>query len=429
MNIQEKTPVKSDKIQAVLGAEETAWSGRMESRRFVWIGMVVLAAAIAFVLWGQGASGPPTRYKTEPALRADLTVTVAATGTVEPTNDVEISSELSGKMARVFVDHNDKIEVGQVLAELDTDKLKADVAHARATLAVKKAKIAENKATVVEKELEYKRADELARKKITSRKTLETAKAASERATAALASARANVEVAGVDLSLKEITLKKAYIRSPIEGVVLKRNVDPGQIVASSFQAPILFTLAQDIRQMQLEVDIDEADISLVREGQDGTFSVDAYLNRKFPAKISELRYAPETVEGVVTFKAVLSIDNSKLLLRPGMTATAEIIVQHVKDTLLVSNAVLRYVPPANNTKRSRGFNLMKYILPGQRRKKATKSKQASTGERKLWVLEEQGPVAIFVKTGASDGTRTQILGGDIEAGDKLITGILALKD
>ena len=362
-----------------------------------------------------------TQYKTDIVTRGGLTVTVTATGTVEPTNEVEISSELSGMIKSVNVDFNDQVTSGQVLAELDTDKLKAQVAHSRATLAAKKAKVIELEATQTEMKREYERILPLARKGYSSEATLDAAKAALDRATAAVASAMADVAVAEADLNLDETNLKKACICSPINGVVLKRNVDPGQTVASSFQAPVLFTLADDLRKMQLEVDIDEADIGKVKQGNQARFTVESYQDREFPAQISELRFAPETVEGVVTYKAILSIDNKELLLRPGMTATAEITVQTVEDALLIPNAALRYAPPTSISTGS-GRSFIRSILPGPPRSaEIAKIEQTKNGERRIWILEDNMPVAVQIRVGVTDGVRTEVLGSDLKPDDQII--------
>ena len=215
---------------------------------------------------------------------------------------------------------------------------------------------------------------------------------------AAVESAKADVGVAEADVELNETNLLKSRIVSPINGVVLKRNVDPGQTVASSLQAPILFTIAEDLTQMEVQVDVDEADVGKVKEGQHGTFSVDAYPDRKFRARIRELRYGSEVVQGVVTYKAVLSTDNSELLLRPGMTATAEIIVQQVAKALTVPNAALRYCPPA-----AAGFGTghepaPQASPPGARRSGRQASESESGPNRRVWVLKDGAPAAVPVR-------------------------------
>jgi HlyD family secretion protein len=421
------TEPEDQDIEQVLGIGAKAVPWWRSWRVLGLVALVIVAATTGYTYWVSGNATDITQYKTEPVSRGGLTVTVTATGTVEPTNEIEISSELSGMIKSVNVDYNDQVKSGQVLAELDTDKLNAQVAHSRATLAARKAKLLELKATQTEKEREYERINPLARKGYSSLSDLDVAKAAFDRAVAMVASGIADVAVAEADLNLDETNLRKACICSPINGVVLKRNIDPGQTVASSFQTPVLFTLADDLREMQLEVDVDEADIGKVKEGNEARFTVESFQDRDFPAQISELRFASETVEGVVTYKAVLTIDNSKLLLRPGMTATAEINVQTVEDALLIPNAALRYAPPADTSSGS-GKSFIRSILPGPPRSvEVPKIKATKNGERRIWVLRENMPVSVNVRTGVTDGVKTQIFEGELKLDDWVIVDTVTI--
>ncbi|MEN8196170.1 MAG: efflux RND transporter periplasmic adaptor subunit, partial [Pseudomonadota bacterium] len=347
---------------------ETLGLGRSSSRNrilprwsiFVLSGLVLAALVVWYLSAGKDDGG--TAYVTAPVELRDLVVTVTATGTLEPTNEVEVSSELSGTIRKVFVDHNDPVDAGQILAELDTDKLEAQVTRARATLTAAKARVKEAEAVLAEARRNFQRYRELARKNVVSEHEFDVAEATFGRAAAALESAAADVEVVEADLKLRETDLEKACICSPINGVVLRRNVDPGQTIAATLQAPVLFTLAENLAAMELRVDVDEADISLVEEGQAASFTVDAYPDRIFPARITKVRFAPDTTEGVVTYETYLAVDNSELLLRPGMTATAEITVKTIKAALLVPNEALRFVPPAPDTDEDTG--LLGSILP-----------------------------------------------------------------
>jgi HlyD family secretion protein len=407
-------------IDEVLGIGKSPRSIWLRWPAVLWLGVAIVLLGAAVAYWvGQGGV-PALRYVTEPATRGDLTVTVTATGTVEPTNVVEISSELSGTVRSVEVDFNNRVTKGQILARLDTDKLEAQVARSRAGVAASAARIMEAEATIGETKARFARLAQLAEKEFVSRQDLETAKAAYERALASLASAEADKNVAAADLTVDETNLGKACICSSIDGIVLSRNIEPGQTVAASLQAPVLFTLAEDLRQMELQVDIDEADIGQVREGQGAVFSVDAYQERSFPAAISELRFASQTVEGVVTYKAILSVDNSELLLRPGMTATAEIVVRQVKDALLVPNAALRFAPPSEEANTSNG-GLLTMILPHPPRRAEVPTAPAAEGARQIWVLTDGEAVPVMVATGLTDGTMTEVLSGDIAPGASII--------
>jgi HlyD family secretion protein len=221
--------------------------------------------------------------------------------------------------------------------------------------------------------------------------------------------------------------LDKAVIQSPIDGIVLERQVEPGQTVAASLQTPVLFTIAENLAQMELHVDVDEADVGQVAEGQEAEFTVDAYPDRRFPARIVQVRFAPKTVEGVVTYETLLSVDNAKLLLRPGMTATAEILVEELKDVLLVPNAALRFSPPKGTGgpdaghARSGGGGLVGMLLPRRPPNEKHGGEAVKGSKQRVWVLREGRPEAVEIRTGATDGILTQVLEGPLEPG----TGVL----
>lgn len=379
-----------------------------------------LLLVFVFVLLRAG-SGTEKTFVIEPATRRDLTVIVTVTGSVQPANQIDVSSELSGTLRSVFVDFNSPVKIGQVLAELDTDKLKATLNSARAKLASMKAKVVDAEATLAEMKLVYDRKTELATSKVSSQQDLDTAKAAYDRASAGVESARAEVGVVEADVELNETNLTKSRIVSPINGIILKRNVDPGQTVASSFQAPVLFTIAEDLTEMEVQVDVDEADVGKVKEGQEGTLLVDAHPDRKFQARIRELRYGSEVVQGVVTYKAVLSTDNSGLLLRPGMTATAEMVAQQVRAVLTVPNTALRYTPPAVSPEQNESLLRRLRLLPGRPPFRPASQREESGPNRRVWTLKDGVPVAVAVVVGVSDGQRTEIVKGDIGEGGGVI--------
>lgn len=377
------------------------------------LGLAVWAAALL------RSSPEDTSYVTDPATRGNLLVTVTATGSVQPTTKVDISSELSGTVRKVNVDYNDAVTAGQVLAVLDTDKLKASADNSRAKLASAKAKVTEAQATVTEKEREFSRKRALAEKHVASIQDLDAAQAALDRAKAALDSTRADVGIAEADLALNETNLTKATITSPITGIVLNRNIDPGSTVATTLQASTLFTIAQDLKKMELQVDIDEADVGKVMAGQKATFSVDAYPDRKFPAVIRDVRFASETVSGVVTYKGVLTIDNAELLLRPGMTATAEIKTAEIQDALLIANSALRYSPPASSSSEQR--SLLNRLMPGPPAMRRVSAREETGPNRTVWVLRDGAPQSVEIVIGSSDGKRTEVLGDELHPGDPVI--------
>jgi HlyD family secretion protein len=272
--------------------------------------------------------------------------------------------------------------------------------------------------------VQHERIVPLADRNVATQQALDAATANLRRAEAALAVARADADVARADLTLDQTNLAKACICSPIAGVVLERSVEVGQIVASSLQAPILFTLAEDLSQMELRVDVDEADMGRVAVGQAARFTVEAHQGRSFPAAITQLRYAPQTVDGVVTYEAVLGIDNADLALRPGMTATAEITVAHVADALLISNAALRFSPPVASEAPTSGGGLIGLIIPrrpGASAPLTAPPRADPAGWRTVWVERGGAAEPVRVQVGASDGSRSEILEGALAPGDVVI--------
>jgi len=404
--------------------EETAKTLAMDvGRNPVWVwGKYVLAAlVIAGGLWywlSATTDQKKQRYVTAQATIDDFQVIVTATGTVEPTNLVEISSELSGTLARVNVDYNDVVEKGTILAQLDTSKLEAQLAVSKAALDSAIARVAMTRATLDETKEKFESGKQLEQRGITAHQTFVSLRAAYIRAQAELQSALADQALAEATLDLNQTELDKACICSPINGVVLDRAADTGQIVASALSAPILFTVAEDLTKMELQVDIDEADIGRTAVGNHAEFTVDAYDDKKFPATISEIRFAPETIDGVVTYKGILTIDNSDMLLRPGMTATADITVAEITGALIVPNAALRYAPPPDpsETVDDDRSGLLGMLIP----QAPDRTERGNT--KTIWVLRDGVAREIAITAGSSDGRVTQILTGDLAANDMVIT-------
>ncbi|MBL8665515.1 MAG: efflux RND transporter periplasmic adaptor subunit [Candidatus Odyssella sp.] len=412
--------------QDVLGLGRGGKPRRFTWRSLLWAAGTLALAAGAYVVYFDGKGKAGQTFVTQPVTRGNLTVQVTATGSVQPTNKVDVSSELSGVVRKVHVDYNSVVKIGDLLAELDTDKLKATVESSRAKLETAKSKVTEAEATLDEKRRDYDRKNALVTRQAASVQDLDAARAAFDRAAAAVSSARSEVGVAEAQLHLDETNLAKARITSPIDGIVLSRNVDPGQTVASSFQAPVLFTLAEDLKKMEIRVDVDEADVGAVGEGQTATFTVDAYPYRRFPARIRMLRFGSEVVQGVVTYKAVLTVDNSHLLLRPGMTATATITVSDVKDALLVPNAALRFSPSAANPGGNR--SLLQRLMPSGPPRSTASRPDARGPNRTVWVLRNGAPAAVAVTVGLTDGRLTEIRTGELKPGDRVIVDAVAAK-
>ena len=419
MNMQ--APINPEDITAALGLDPRA-RARQRARRLAYGAVAVLMlGAVGYWYYSSNATASTVTYDTAPIVQTPLTVTVTATGTVQPTTQVDVSSEISGVIRTVNVDANSLVKKGDVLAALDIKRLEAQLGRAKATLASSEAKLLDAKATYEQRRLAYERQVTLAKKGFAANQDLDSALATRDSAAATVAAAEADIEVAKSDIALQQIDIAKSSILSPVDGVVLKRAAEPGQTVASSLQAPILFTLAEDLKHMQVEANIDEADIGMVKAGQDAQFTVDAYPGRPFPARIETLEFSPFTTDGVVTYKAVLTVDNSDLLLRPGMTATAQITVQKVADTLAVPNAALRYQPvqPRADT----GFDLSRIFFPKPQRGRGGAAKRDTPADaRSVWILKHGKPHEVAVTTGATDGKLTQITSGEIKAGEDVIT-------
>ncbi|HKI50606.1 MAG TPA: efflux RND transporter periplasmic adaptor subunit, partial [Geothermobacteraceae bacterium] len=425
------TPSSEQAEVAATLARDGKTGRRLWLKRLVAAAILLVAVLALFYWWQRDTPAGTPRYKTEALRRDGLLVTVTATGNLAPVNQVEVGSELSGIVKSVEVDYNDRVRVGQVLAELDTSKLDAQVLQSRAALEAARAKVMQVKATVAEtaRNLErLRQVRELSQGKAVSQQDLEAAEAALERAKADLASAEATVGQTKAALAALETDLAKTKIVSPINGVVLSRSVDPGQTVAASLQAPVLFSLAEDLAKMELHVDVDEADVGRVKEGQTAVFTVDAYPDRSFPARISQVRYGSKTVDGVVTYETLLDVDNSDFSLRPGMTATATITVQELHDVLLAPNAALRFVPPARAensgaSESRRGGSVLTRLFPRPRHDSRNRQANANDAKRaqQLWVLKDGNPAAIPVTTGATNGIFTEITSGGLQEGQEVI--------
>lgn len=426
----------------------------------VWIATVAVAGAIgAYMYWAQQqkANAKPV-YVTEDIKRGDLSLTVLANGTLQPTRTVNVGSELSGTVRNVRVDVNDEVKKGQVLVELDTDKLQAQLNRSKASVVSAQAKLQQSQATLRESRSNFARLEEVHRisgGKVPSAAEMDAGRATVERSTADEAAARAAVDDARAALKTDETNLSKASIKSPIDGVILTRTVDPGNAVAASLQAVTLFTVAEDLKQLRLEVSVDEADIGQVQAGQRASFTVSAHPSRTFPAKVTRVDYGSTKTDNVVTYLARLEVRNDDLSLRPGMTASSTIRSSERKDVILVPNAALRFTPvgmqapalpgaqgaAAGSAAGERGprpqgqggpgasgansGGIMGQLMPPRMRSsRGTGGSQAlGVGQaRYVWVLEGDTPVAVQVKTGISDGRMTAVDSEKLVEGAKVIT-------
>jgi len=405
-------------------------------RPSTWIMLAGLLAAGAALAWWQAgrAQQAAPRYLTEPIARGDLALTVTANGTLQPTRSVSIGSELSGTVAEVLVDVNDRVKKGQVLVRLDTAKFTDQVTKSRAALQSAQAAQAQAQVSVKEARIALGRLEDVHRLsggKLPAATDLDTARATLDKAIAAEASAKGGVSQAQATLSTDQTNLAKASIRSPIDGVILTRAVEPGNAVAASLQAVTLFTMAEDLTRMKLSVNVDEADVGQVQTGQRANFSVSAWPGRKYPATINRVAYGSTTTDNVVTYTTQLGVDNPDLSLRPGMTATATIAATERKGVLLVPNTALSFAPaegagPAGSAPPSSGGDsFVSKLMPRPPQAAARKpagNAKGGGGPRRIWLLQDGRPVPVSVTVGLSNGRVTEVSGDGVNEGLVVIT-------
>lgn len=398
-------------------------SGSPQRRRWLWLGG---GGGLLLLLWALSGSKPAGgQFLTEEISTGNLVVNVSASGTLQPTKSVDVGSELSGTLASVLVQENDQVSKGQLLAQLDTARLKDAVAKSRAALAAAEASVAQTQASVAESRATLARmrqVAELSGGKVPAKTELDSAEAGLQRAIANAASAKASVAQAKAALKSDETNLSKATIRSPVDGVVLTRKVEPGQTVVAAMSTPVLFVIAEDLTQMELQVKVDEADVANVKIGQPASFTVSAWPGRKFPATIQRIGMGASTTDNVVTYKTTLKVANNDLALRPGMTATAAITTASRENVLLVPNAALRFVPPqAPETPKNAGF--VSRLVPRPPPLPRQRSNAAARAEPQVWVQDANGSLrAIPVKTGVSNGRYTEVPGNELKSGMAVIT-------
>ncbi len=376
---------------------------------FSLLALSLAGAGMAGWRWhkSKGTQGPG--YEFSEVKVADLRVTVTATGTLQALTTVEVGAEVTGKVLEVAVDANDEVKKGQLLAVIDPEQLRASTDQSAAQVAQAEAAILQAEATASEAKLALERAKNLLASGLMGQGDFEAARANQLRAEANLASARASATLARAALKLARSRLDRTRIFSPIDGIVLSRLIEPGQTVTAGFTTPVLFRIAQDLTQMQLTADVDEADVGRVREGLEATFTVEAYPDKQFASKVVTLRNEPKTTQNVVTYQARLAVDNSLLLLRPGMTCTATIVAETHPHVLVVPNAALRFEPP---------------VAQGPGAPAKTVGTDGDERRPHVWVLQGNVPTKREVRLGASDGANTELLSADLPAGTQVIVDV-----
>jgi HlyD family secretion protein len=378
-------------------------------RFFPWVALVAGLFIIALVV-RQCRNGGAANYQTATITRGPITQAVTATGTLNPVVNVQVGSQVSGNIAKLFVDFNSQVKAGQVVAQIDPALFQATVTQAEGDLANAQAALELAK-------VNGKRTRELFAKKTSSEADV-------DQAIASLHQAEANVKIKQGALDKAKADLDHCTITSPIDGVVISRSVDVGQTVAASLQAPVIFAIANDLTKMQIDANVAEADVGVVKVDQNVDFTVDAFPMQTFQGKVIQVRNAPITVQNVVTYDTVIGVSNPDLKLKPGMTANVSIIVAHKDDVLQIKNAALRYRPPDATPVETKRTSSSRPGRPGGGRSNAG---QEGRAERTVYVLPSGAsrPQPVQVKTGISDGTTTEVIEG-LKEGDRVVTSEVA---
>ena len=365
-------------------------------KKILIISVIIFVIAIAGFLLFRGNGNEP-KFRTEKIVRGDIEMSITATGTVNPVTTVLVGTQVSGTIKKIYVDFNSPVKKGQLIALIDPALFEAQVNQAKANLLSAKANLEKAEATVVDAKRTMDRNKELLAKTLIAQSDFDTAETNYETSKASVSAAKSQVGQTEAALSLAETNLHYTKIVSPVDGIVVSRNVDVGQTVAASFQTPTLFSIAQDLTKMQIDTNVDEADIGKVKVRQDVEFTVDAYPDITFKGKVWQVRNAPITVQNVVTYDVVINVDNPEFKLKPGMTANVSIIISIKKDVLKIPNAALRFKPVE---------------------KDKTTAQAKGSG---VWILEKDKPKRIPVSLGISDGNYTELVSGKISEGQELI--------
>lgn len=403
---------------------ERALRSRRRRRLRTWGGLALGVAILIAVVWGIGrATEPPPQsiYTTSTLERRTVAEKVTATGSAKPVTEVQVGAQVSGRLAKIHVDFNSQVRKGDLLAEIDPSLFSAEVSQGQAARAAAGAAVSTAKAQLGTARLDLRRATELQKRGVASQANVDKAQGAYDVAAAALKSAEAQVSEANARLTRATTTLGYAKIYSPVEGVVVNRAVEPGQTVAANFSAPVLFVIAKDLRAMQVLADIDEADVGKLKEQMTAEVEVDAFPGEPFAGLVSQVRYSPNEDQGVVTYSAVIDVDNPDLKLRPGMTANVTIKTAVAEDALAVRNAALRF-QPAPPKKDSKGSGPPQ----AQELKKRGDESPLLAGQGRVYLLKgappDESAEQAVLELGITDGMWTVVEGGPVEVGTEVVT-------
>ncbi|HEY4222655.1 MAG TPA: efflux RND transporter periplasmic adaptor subunit [Myxococcota bacterium] len=390
----------------------------LPKKKVPWALVVIAIVAVGAAAFFFIPKAPEKPRTTTAALdRGDVVVRVTATGTLSALVTVQVGSQVSARISEIDADFNSPVKKGQVIARLDRQLLDAAVTEAKANNAAASAAIDRAKVQAANAAVQRDRARELASKKLISQTDLDTAELAAKVAEADLGTTQAQLEQSKSELERAQINLSYATIYSPIDGVVISRAVDVGQTVAASLSAPTLFTIAQDLKHMQVDTSVGEADIGKITAGMDASFTVDAFPGEKFTGHVRQIRNAATTVSNVVTYDVIIDVDNPELRLRPGMTANASFTVATKENALRIPNAALRFKAPKSF---AGGGDKKRDTGAGQRPKDAPPKDHEAT--REVWVMRADKPASTMIRTGLSDGSFTEVVSGDLKEGDDVVT-------
>jgi HlyD family secretion protein len=395
------------------------------------IAILVLAGS-GYGFWRWGRSPKESPYVTTPVQRGNITQAVSSTGTLQAVVTVLVGSQVSGTIDKLFADFNTKVKAGQVVAQLNQDKFKASVDQARANLLAAESNLAKAKVSVVDAQRTLERNRELRKRDLMAQSELDAAQTAYDAAMAQLEVNKAQRAQAQAALNQATVDLNNTVIRSPVDGIVISRNVDVGQTVAASLQAPTLFTIANDLAKMEVHTNVDEADVGNVIEGQEVSFTVDAFPARRFRGRVHQVRNAPTIVQNVVTYDAVVRIDNKDLLLKPGMTANVQFLVSRKENVLTIPNMALRFKPPdQKNEAQDLLRQEQRRAAPtlGARRTSRAPGGAGSGGGRggrrvSIYVLRAGQAEPVEIQLGITDGSKTEVRDGELEENDAVIIGM-----
>jgi HlyD family secretion protein len=422
----------------------------MKKKVIIGAVVIVVIAGIVFGFTYFNRNGnSDLKYEKAVIDKGTITALVDTTGTLNPVTIVDVGSQVSGKIDKIYVDFNSQVKQGQLLAEIDQSPFLTKVQQNEANFLSSEAAVEKAKVTLENTEKQYERAKSMFDKELISFEQFEATETQYFAAKSDVLAARARLEQAKAQLDASKVDLEYTIIKSPIDGVVINRNINAGQTVAASFQAPVLFQIANDLTKMQVECSVDEADIGKVKEGQKVRFTVDAFPDENFNGTVRQVRYSPEVIQNVVTYTTIVDVENPEMKLRPGMTATVSIVVGEAQNALRVLNSALRFQPspevlqalfeemrrerqtagggssPAEGqTTNKRTPQTAQAGRPSNFQMGSGAMREGMRDRARVWIEDENGKLhMLFIRTGVTDNIYTEITGGDIEEGQEVIIG------